>query len=370
MWVQIIVFSLIVLFFYAYQGKTDNKSRKSYIVICSLILLLKAALRSVTIGRDTSHYAGYFYDSKNTPWSELWDAFFNRYQIVSGYEDVGYSIIQKVFSTFIPDFNLFTFCIQGLLFYWPLGVLIFRYSKDTLQILFAYVLMNALFMGLPMANARQVYAIGMCIWAFIYLSKKQYWKTALFIIMGYFIHASALLFLLPVTLSFIKVNGIKALSIAGFALSFVVLAMPNTIILFMANMIESEKYAGYAMDEVQGGALIYIILSLLLCLFCMISFFKQKQINYEMKNWYVMIPLTAFFAPLIYSNGSMIRITMYFQIFFLLLVPYAIDEWFPTKDRRTWYFLFLAILIILSVSTAGDYRFFWEENQDPWANWT
>lgn len=370
MWVQIFVFSVLILYYFVYQGKSDNKSRKNYIVICSLILLLKAALRSVTVGRDTSHYAGFFYESKNTPWSELWSAFFNRYQNVSGYEDVGYGVIQKVFSTFIPDFNLFTFCIQGLLFYWPLGVLIFRYSKDTLQILFAYVLMNALFMGLPMANARQVYAIGMCIWAFLYLSKKQYWKVVLFVLLGYFIHASALLFLFPVALSFFNERSLKSLSIAVFALSFVVFTMPNTIILFMANMIESEKYAGYAMDEVQGGALTYITLSLLLCFFCTVAFLTDKHISNEKKNWYVMIPLTSFFTPLIYSNGSMIRITMYFQIFFLLLVPYAIDELFHSKYRKTCYFTLLSILIILAVLTAVDYRFCWEENQDPWINWT
>lgn len=369
MGIQIAVYFLFIAFFLVYYKKDNKQNWKKFIIICSLILLLKAALRSLSIGSDTSHYAYYFYESINTPWSELLSDFSTRYSKVGGELDAGYYLVQKVFSTFIHDFNLYTFVMQGLFFYWPLGTLIYRNSNSVLQVLFAYTLMNALFMGLPMANARQVYAIGMCIWAFIYLTEKRYVRTVMFIMFGFLFHASALLFALPVVLSLLGSKTIKIISVVAFFLSFVVLTSANTVISFMGNMMEMERYAAYGEGEEQGGAITYIFLSLLLCLFCAFGFGKLKNVPYYSKNWFIMIPLTTFFVPLIYSSGSMIRITMYFQIFFILLVPMTIDILFKNNSRIQIYVTFICILIVMSIYTSGEYIFFWQEDQNPLKYW-
>ena len=369
MFVQFIVFILIILGGRVVFSRSDSKNRKIYITYCSIVLLLKAALRSVTIGRDTSHYSYYFYQSKNTSWAELINEFLERYQTISGGEDVGYYLLQKVFSTFIGDFNVYTFFIQGLLFYLPFGLFIYRNSKDNLQVMFAYVLFNALFMGLHMANARQVYAVGFCIWAELFLAQKKYIKTVIFIILGYFIHASALLFFIPVVLSFLNDNVLKYLSALTVVLSFFVLTDPNSVIVFMGNLLESDKYADYGLNGITGGAVTYITLSLMMCVFCLWAFWIKKDASRPERLLYVMIPPTTLFVPLIYSNGAMMRITLYFQLFFVLLMPYAIETLFK-KNYRIWYYILIAILVILSVSTTGEYRFFWEENQDPLLNWT
>ena len=365
--VQLIVLLLIIL--PGLQLKDNGSGRKTYIWICSMVLLLKAALRSVTIGSDTSHYAYYFYQSMNTPWSEVVENFFTRYSQLSGEEDAGYYLLQKVFSTVIPDFNVYTFFIQGLLFYLPLGILIYRYSMSNRQVMFAYVLFCSLFMGLPMANARQVYAVGFCIWAEMYLAQEKYIKTFLFIMLGYLIHASALLFFIPVLLSLANDKILKYASVVAFVLAFFVLVNANNVIVFMGNVIESERYAAYGMNETRGGALTYIVLSLAMSAFCMYAFWNRRNISRRERILYLMILPATFFVPLIYSNGSMIRITLYFQLYFILLMPYAIDT-ILKKESRLWYIILIVVLVMLSVTTAGEYRFFWEENQDPLINWT
>lgn len=370
MLVQFFCFFIIIVFGFVYSKKKNDIGRKNYIVFCSMVVLLKAALRSVTIGRDTSHYAGYFYDSMKTPWSVYIDNFIERYSHLSGSDDAGYYLVQKVFSTVIPDFNVYTFFIQGLLFYLPLGIFVYRNTKDNLQVMFAYVLYNALFMGLPMANARQVYAIGFCIWAILFMAQKKPLWSVVFVILGYFFHASALLFFIPILMSFANTKVILFTAILSVIFFFVVLSDPNSVIVYMGNMIENDRYASYGMGGTHGGAITYISLSFLMSIVCIFAFWKKKDIAWAEKVVWMMIPPATFFTPLIYSNGSMMRITMYFQIFFIVLVPYTIDTLFKKNNRKTVYFLLMAILIMLSLLSFDEYRFFWEENQDPYINWT
>lgn len=351
-------------------GKSESpQKRMRYVIFCSLVLLLKVSLRSVTVGVDTSHYAGYFYDSINTPWSDYIASFFIRYQTLSGMDDAGYPLLTKLFSTFISDFNVFTFVIEGSMFFLPIGVLIYKNCDETKKITFSYMLLNGLFLGLPMANARQLYALGLCVWAYMFVQNKKYLSAAIFIALGYFIHMSCLLFAIPIALSFLKEKYVKTIAVIGVVMAPISLLIPNAIIVFMGNFVGSEKYASYGMNGTTGGAVTYISLSLLMCLFCMIAYWKKMNNDNKLKQYMIMIALTTFFAPLIYSNGSMIRITMYFQLFFLIIFPNAIDIYFK-NNRFSFYNIAIYALMILTIITAQEYRFFWEENQNPWLNWS
>ncbi len=74
-----------------------------------------------------------------------------------------------------------------------------------------------------------------------------------------------------------------------------------------------------------------------------------------------MAPLLTFFAPLIISNGSMIRISLYFHLFLALLVPYAIDCAFAKKDSGIVYAAAIGALSLLTLAGGGiRYYFFWQ----------
>lgn len=368
MYIDLLVFPLLLFGANRFSGE-HPLSKKKLIIYSSIILLLKTSLRSVTIGRDTSHYAGYFYESINTPLSFYISDFVSRYSTLSGNYDSGYYLIQKFVSYFIHDFNVYTFFMQSLFFFLPIGTLLYRYAKDCKQVCFSYVLLNALFMGLPMANARQVYAIGVCVCAYIFVQDKRYVGAITFLIMGYFFHMSSLLFVIPLVLSFLHQKYIKWIAVLGIALSPFTLMFPNMIIVFMGNLLDNEKYASYGYHGTNGGAITYITCSLLMSLFCLIALWNKVKDDRNIKQYFIMIALSSFFTPLIYSNGSMMRITMYFQLFFLIIMPMAIDAQYG-KNRTIYYNMAIVLLIIMSLMSAQEYKFFWEENQDPWLNWS
>ena len=362
--IDFIVFPLIIVFSLFLGQRNTPNNRRTFIILASILLLLKASLRSLSVGSDTASYCRGFYDIIRTPWRVILLGFVDRYSTLSGEYDYGYIVLQKVISLFTHDFHVFTFIAQ-LLFYVPFGVLLYRFCSDFFQLTFAFVLYTALFMGLPMANARQFYSIGVGIMAFLCLYDKKYVKTLIWLVVGYLIHQTCLLVLLPIALFFIPVKTIKRFVPVSFLLFPVVLALSNQIIYSMGSFVENERYMAYGLQEVQGGALTYIISTLFMCLFCYFAIKKQHLLsNSRLSFLYVMLPLTIFFSPLIYSNGSMIRIVMYYQIYFVVLFPYAIDCSFNKNNRKIAYIAAILLLILMSLRSSGlDYKFFWQEPQ-------
>lgn len=365
--INIIVYILLLLGFVLLSNKSTDKNRLFFILFCSLILVLKSALRSVSVGTDTSHYAGYFYESMSRSWQEIFYGL--RYE--SGINDIesGYRFIEKFFSSFVSNFNLYTFLVQSILYYFPLGVMMYKENKSMRELLLSYVFLNALFSGLPMANARQVYALGFCVWTYMFIVDKKFFKALLCIGIGYTIHHTSLLFLLMFAAPFIPVKFYKKIIWLTFCFVPIILFKVNTIIVFMGSFIGSDKYVRYGENVVAGGALTYIVLSIGLSIFAAIALNKCQENDHKLKLYYAIVILSTFFTPLIYSNGSMMRITMYFQLFFVMLIHKLIVGYFPYYKKNILTLLTI-ILILLSVSDSISYKFFWEENQDPYLHWS
>lgn len=372
MYIDLITYPLLFIGKRIYAKDDSDKSRRNLIIYCSLILLLKAALRSVSVGTDTSHYCIYFYDSMNKSWSQIFLAFFYRYQHISGEFDHGYYILEKLFSTLLPDFHLFTFAIQAIFIYWPIGTLIYRYLGESKQILFAYVLFCAMFMGLPMANSRQIYSVGLCIWAFMFLTDNKKMLSLLMIFFSFFIHQSSLIFLLIFGLYFLNQKWIKSLNFASVISFFIMFGFANQLIIFMGESVGSDKYAAYGANGTQSATYTYLFFSFAISIFCLICLWNKRNEELRDKMLYGMLAPTFFFCPLITADPSMIRLTLYFQIYSIILIPKAVES-STIMDRNQMLNIMMAALIIMSISSAVPYHFFWQEDQNPYlyfhANW-
>ena len=134
------------------------------------------------------------------------------------------------------------------------------------------------------------------------------------------------------------------------------------MIQFMGNTVNMERYAEYGANAVRGGSETFIFLIEALSLFTLLAI-KNKDLlaNRNVRIFYVMAPLFTFFAPLIISNGSMIRISLYYHLFLALLVPFAIDCAFGTKNNGVVYVIAIGALSALSLAGGGmTYYFFWQ----------
>ena len=159
-----------------------------------------------------------------------------------------------------------------------------------------------------------------------------------------------------------KPGFLKTFHLACFLAFPIVLMFPNEMISFMGDAMGIEKYSNYGDSPVQGGATTYIILIEMLSAFIFVAIKKGDiKTNDIIRKFYVMAPLFTIFAPLIRSNGSMDRITLYFYLYIVLLVPYGLDCIFKKSDRNMGYLIAIGALAFLSMYKGGlEYYFFWQ----------
>lgn len=177
-------------------------------------------------------------------------------------------------------------------------------------------------------------------------------------------HLSSFLFALPLLMAWyqIKPATLKKIHLVCFLLFPIVLMFPNQIIVFMGESAGMERYANYGEGGIQGGIGAFMVLIELLSLFCYIAIKKKDlQSSYIESVFYAMTPFFTFFAPLIRANGSMIRISLYYHIFLIFLVPFAIDCMFKKEMREMVYNISIAALALLTVMGGGlTYYFYWQ----------
>lgn len=344
------------------------KAKKTYVIICVLVFLLLNSLRSLTVGADTENYYYMFLHMKSLTWSEIWQTFVERYYYGISEDDIGYVLLVKAISYITQDFHVFTFIAESL-FFIPLGVLLYKYSRNCIHLVLAFSLYGALLNAIPITNCRQTYAFGLCIITIImYLENYHRRFIPLVILIAATIHLSALLFFLPyILVRFAK--KLRSFHIISLILVPAVLADPNKIIRLMGNMSGKEQYASYGENGVAGGANTFVFLLFLLSIYILISFYKAKLSEADNKTimLYTMAPLFTFFGPLIVSNGTMIRISMYFHIYLVLLLPEATSFRF-SRNSNIINILMALILVYLSLSnSSNEYYFFWEI--DPVTTW-
>ena len=350
-------------------ANNDNKNnRRLYIIICSSVLIFVAAMRSPeymtdTYGIDSRSYKYMFENAFDMDWEEFFTTFYMRYFGGGADEaDVGYVALNKIIGYFTHDFAIFSL-LADLLFFVPLGIILYRYSTNIYGLMFAFVYYLSLIQVYMLGGGRQMFAIGLDMMALLAVLDRKKLRAIIFFLLGLTIHASSFLFLAPLLMVWYGLNAktLKTMHLICFIAFPVVLMMPNQIIAFMGEAAGSEKYAEYGRQAVQGGANVFLYLMELLSLFCLIAIKKKNMLqNKNMAIFYVMLPFLTLFTPLIRSNGTMIRIALYYSIFMTLLVPYGIECIFR-KDNKFGYIVAIGVLSFMTLLVDNMiYYFYWQ----------
>lgn len=351
-------------------ANSDNKiNRRLYIILCSAVLIFVAAMRNPefftdTYSIDSSNYKYMFENTYDMGWDEFFVTVYMRY-FGGGAEEaeVGYIALNKVIGLFTHDFAIFSL-LADLLFFVPLGIILYRYSTNIYGLIFAFVYYISLIQVFLIGGGRQMFAVGLDMMALLAVIDRRRIRAIIFFLVGVSIHFSSLLFAIPLLAIWfnIKPSLLKIIHVICFALFPIVLAFPNQMIQYMGNTVGMEKYSDYGTRAIQGGSEIFIFLIELLSLFCLVAIKRRDLVSSQkIRTFYVMAPLFTLFAPLIISNGTMIRISLYYHLFLTLLVPFAIDCAFGTKNNGVVYAIAIGALSALSLAGGGmTYYFFWQ----------
>lgn len=363
----IVIFLGIFLENISFTTVSGNKKRALYIIICLGMAWLIAALRNVewvtSLELDAGGYAYKFDQERSQSWTYLIDIFKKRYIYRIRDDDIGYSLLNKIIGLFTDNYNVFSL-IADSLFFIPFGTLLFKYTTRIRHVMVANIFYIALIQVYLISGGRQMFALGLDIAALLYLMENKKRNAIILWLLGITIHFSSLIFGIPLLMAFIgfKGNTLKRFHVFSLMMFVVVYMFPNQIIQFMGNLTGIERYVNYGAEEVQGGTNTFIFLLGFMSCFCYVAFNKYSLWeDKDLKCLYNMVPLFTIFGPLIYSNGSMIRICLYFFLFLAVLIPLGLDKIFSKESRFCAYSIATIALVVLIIKGGVmDYHFMWQ----------
>lgn len=357
--VYYIVLLLIYFLVSINELATPIASRKRS-VYCFLLLLPMWALvafRAETIGCDTARYAFNYQSAQSI--NSL------AAQMASSGMEKGYVLIRALF--ILSNLSFYTFQIAITTYiYISLHRFFVRYSSNIAMSCLLLLLTMRFFSS--MNQTRMWLAIATVLFSLPYLLNRKFLKFLLIVAIAFFFHKSALLFVIMYPLCHLKYNRLLA---AFIILGAVIITYSG--VQFFGWFTETtgiyEDYIDniqFSEDRSRLAAFLNLAESVALFVFFLTAnAFKQSQysdISDSMSISYGHFQKLSFllflgFSVIGLSNNMMGRVSSYFSIVLLNLIPYSISR--VRVDNRLIVYFVVILLFTIEFAVKIIYRPYW-----------
>ena len=177
-------------------SEEKQKKFKIGMVVASILpMFLLFALRYKYIGADTIGYVRFFQkEIRGYSWKELFDADTMRFEI-------GFRVYTKIISWFSDSYT-FYFLINALVIFGILMRFSFKYTQNPFVFFFLFITLGTY--SFIETGLRQALALVICLLAVDFVKDRKPIRFILLVLLAYFFHKSALIFLLIYPLCSIK----------------------------------------------------------------------------------------------------------------------------------------------------------------------
>ena len=280
--------------------------------------------------------------------------FYNIYN-----KDYAFFLIVKICSNFM-NVQTWLFMITIPLIS-AIGYLIYKESNSPILSFIMFIALN-FYEFLSFSALRQALAVTFIILAYFQIKDKKIVKFLIFVMLGSLFHQTALLFLVAYPLSNMKI-GIKQFIIIIFG--FLIANLLNSSLMnIIFSFITADRYQLYIS---KGVVLNHMSFYINCCIVFLCYYIGNKKIsqNKSLKIQYNMIILGTFLSAFTNIIGEFYRLSMYFSIFEIILLPNMIQT-LKDSNRKIVYvtvlFVFIIYFFIATIYNANiaEYKFFWQ----------
>lgn len=326
-----------------------NNNRK-FVIIAGFLLFIIAALRTIEFGPDVRRYINMFVELPYRNLSDLWMNF-----LTGTGKDPFFYFFSKLISITGASYQVWLAILSGIFIY-SVTKLIHKYSDEHYISYIALISLGYFYFSLT--GLRQAMALSMILLSYSPLRERKLVPFIALVIFGSLFHSTALIFLIAYPLVNMKI-GFKHILGVGLALSLSVFF--SGYIRYLVGMLGwTDTMIAYAVRET---SLTYsgFIIQLFIFLFCL--FYKDAVLKIDNKNLslYNLLFLGLIFQAFTTVIAEFFRISMYFSIFSIVLIPKAIAAEKNKHLRVIIYFAVFAALIIYIIWTGSfrGFKFFW-----------
>lgn len=327
----------------------SDKTKKTYLIACGIILFLMIALRDKGLGSgDSTAYYNNWVKLSGISFSALQD-----FMKLSDMES-GYLFSVWCLSRIFPSAQ-YVFVLTGLLFSVSICRTIYRNSEDSMlsmEICICLGLYTFMIQGL-----RQAIAISICLFAIECCKNRKLLRFLALILLAYLFHRSSLVFLPVYFLYGFKFNVKTKIGMVMFA---GVLLIFSPVLVMYGNQLMDREY----FDTVDSGAVVAMLIYIII-LFTAFVFLNEKNTDRDKTFFIFMTVLGVSFYIMRYIGAqAMERISYYFLIGQAIVLPTVVGKFDSTSRAIINYvvcFLSIALFIYRLNSSYGlEYMFFWE----------
>lgn len=347
--------NIIILIIEAIILNKNNsvKNSKIFCILASCQWILISGLRHMSIGADTDAYRIMFETTKNLSWGDIIENFNSILFSGSNGKDPGYMIFEKLCQYITTNYQVYLIII-ALIFTIPLGIIIYRYSKNPCVSFLIYSCLFYSFFAITGHRQTIVTGLGVLL-GYELIKQRKFVKFMLSIIILSTIHKSVLFF---IPFYFIATKKITFKYSIFILISFIAICIfRNKLISFITLLVGYESYA----QQFEGaGTWTFTAMFLLVVI---VGIWRSpiilKKDNTDVTIWYNAVFTALLLVPFTFVDPSIMRAVQYFSIFIILLIPEIISS-FNIKERPLVYYTSMGVMILMFIKNNPRYMFFWQ----------
>ncbi len=349
----IIISFITILGFIRLMFLNTINSKKTFIIIAGVFLFLIASLRSIHFGPGDV----LFYVNKYTSLTQGSISFY-WYNFINGEgKDPFFYLFSKIISILGFDYHMWLAILSGIFIY-SVSRLININSPEPYISYIGLISLGYFFFSLT--GLRQTMALALLLLSYSYLKDRKLTKFILIVVIASLFHSSALIFVVAYPLFNMKIGIKHAFGVIG----SLILAtfFENLIREFILVLSWTDQLSEYANRDTSLTISGFII-QISIFLFCL--FFKKGVLISDNRNLglYNLIFLGVIFQAFSTVIAEFFRISMFFSIYSIVLIPIAINTIKDNNIKVIVYLLVITALIAYTLWNGNFYgfKFFFQE---------
>ena len=308
------------------KGISLGKRHVLITVLC-LFAIFQAGLRDMNnlpVENDTPNYYESYIRISQTPWSEIFNTF-DIYNDDYGERDRGFPVFVKLTQTVYNDFTFFMFLV-AIIFIIPLGSLVEKYVKSYLGIILSFATYFALYSIIPNSFMRQATVLGIYMFSLRYILERNWKKYFGIMLLAFTVHSSSLIAL---PLYFVPViKNLKKWLLIALVISPVLLYLSDILV---TRIMSGTVYAVFLSADNYGVTSVIMLVEFVSVL-ALLLFDKIENTPYAKLLLGGMVGALVL-LPFVRIGGTIMRISYYYNIFIIPLIPVIINNAFVKQKN-------------------------------------
>ncbi|MBQ8429663.1 MAG: EpsG family protein [Clostridia bacterium] len=322
-----------------------EKFKRGMVISAIIPMFLLFVFRYKYIGADTIGYVRFFQkEIRGYSWSAIFDVDAMRFEI-------GFRLYVKIISLFTDNYTVF-FLINALIIFGILLRFSFKYTQNAFVFFFLFIALGTY--GFFETGLRQALAMVICLLSIDFVKDKKLIPFLLLVLLAYYFHKSALIFMVIYPLSLIKKYDWMLFVYAVLAVVF--------ILGFSAFQDMFNQILGYEYDieETGNGGIFMMLVFVLLAFSLFMTYDKPKDVEGQSIILQLSLMTVVFWLLRLISRTAE-RISYYYifglYAYFSQAIKYDKDK---LSSLLKWLLILACLVLFVYRNLGANYQFFWQ----------